>query len=478
MKQAPMSYSEFWQRFTRAERNGKAFKVRVLGMQAYPLLRTKLYYRIAQQVGLFDAPHPHPEASGTRGYPVWSLTAVPRAKVVVVPFSRQVQGSDPYSDRVIEALSEAGVSHWVLRHNDPDAEIDTDRLRDTFDIWYEANVARAMRKFAKKRAAIGWDRLVDALETEFGVTLEKYRDFPKWLFRRHIVDAVGYRKVFRYARTRKLYLVNAYSHPSLVLGAKLAGVRVYELQHGFISEFHPAYSFPTEITRVLRGAGFPNSMRLGRRIQSAPHRLLVWGEYWRSAAQLPSNTKALVSGPTLAFAQGRERVLAMRAEASTPVSKLKRITFTSQGALATPLFQAAQHFARLLPTFQVTYRLHPNESLDDYSQMHSESPTNLKLSHREPVFLDLLAKTDYLVGGFSTTLYEGLAFGLRVIALRLPGYENLGAAIENGDITLLDPEPSKTELRAALAQVRPCLDANRYYAELADPSESRRFPGV
>lgn len=457
-----MNYEEFWTRFVRAETRSKALSVRVLGMQVWPLLRTKIYYRLAQQLGMFDAPHPHPEQGAKASEPIQNLAGVPKARVVVVPFSRQVAGSDPYSDRVLDALRAGGKSHWVLRHNDPDAPMDIHRLREAFELWYEPGVARAMRKLAKQRAANGWQRIVQALEGEFGVQLDKYREYPKWLFRRHLIEAYGFFRMFRAAGTRQLFLVNAYSHPSLVLGAKFALVRVSELQHGFISNFHPAYSYPGGI--------------LGRRVQSSPHRLLVWGSFWTGAARLPRNTHALVSGPTVPFDEGRKRVLLARKSGSPKASASGlRITFTSQGALAAALFQAAQHFAKLLPEHSITYRLHPNESLEDYAQWHKNSPSNLSLSHREPVFLDLLAETDVLVGGFSTTLFEGLAFGLPVLALKLPGYENLGTAVGSGDIHLLDASATEPEIQSALERAKPCPDPNRYYAELAEP---RRFPGV
>lgn len=467
-----MNYQEFWQRFLRAEQQAKAYRVRVLGMQVWPLLRTKIYYRIAQQVGLFDEPHPHPESPDAPAQPIAGYGVIPRARAVVVPFSRQVGGSDPYSDRVIEALQQRGKSHWVLRHHDPAATVDIHRLKVSFELWYEPGVARLMRRFAKQRPAAGWRRIVRALEAEFGIQLDKYREYPKWLFRRHLIEAYGYYRMFRAAGTRQLFLVNAYSHPSLVLGAKLALVRVSELQHGFISEYHPAYSFPA-------GTGWLANRGLRRLVQSAPHRLLVWGSYWTRSANLPLNTRALVSGPTVPFASARSKVLAARAAErggkASGRQPANRITFTSQGALAGQLFAAAQHFARLLPDYQITYRLHPNESLDDYAHWQRRSPKNLTLSHRNPNFLDVLATTDYLVGGFSTTLYEGLAFGLPVLALELPGHENLGAAVREGDMQLMSPAPTEAELRAALAAAVPCPNPNRYYAELA---ESRRFPGV
>jgi hypothetical protein len=134
--------------------------------------------------------------------------------------------------------------------------------------------------------------------------------------------------------------------------------------------------------------------------------------------------------------------------------------FTSQGAVSEELQKAAVAAALALPDFKVIYRLHPNEDLAAYPQ--AGLPKNFSYSHKTPVFLELLAQSTYLVGAFSTTLYEGMALGSKVLVLPLPGYENMKRAIESGDVTVISDLNRIGEfVRAAKVAANP----DNYYAK-------------
>jgi hypothetical protein len=234
-------------------------------------------------------------------------------------------------------------------------------------------------------------------------------------------------------------------------------------------------------------------------VQTSPDRILCWGSYWAKAAEFAAGTSAVTIGPSAQFIETRERVRAaagiglssndpssnyLSGTDTGPVDlvELARVThpvilFSSQGAVGPRLFAAAGDFARELPDHRVIYRLHPNESLESYRTLATElgldDLENLELSHRDPPFLDLLGQVDYLVGGFSTTLFEGLAFGLRVLVLPLPGYENLQPAIDAKDMTRiasLDPE----QIHAALEAATPAKNPERYYAKTIDLAKATR----
>jgi hypothetical protein len=72
---------------------------------------------------------------------------------------------------------------------------------------------------------------------------------------------------------------------------------------------------------------------------------------------------------------------------------------------------------------------------------------------------------EYLVGAFSTTLYEGLALGCSVLVLPLPGFEHVARAIELGDMTLVQ---DLDKLPQYLAQAKPAQDPSRYYKDSND----------
>jgi hypothetical protein len=89
-------------------------------------------------------------------------------------------------------------------------------------------------------------------------------------------------------------------------------------------------------------------------------------------------------------------------------------------------------------------------------------PANFSLSHRDPIFLDLVSQSEFLIGAFSTTIFEGLALGCKALVLPLPGFENVQPAIDAGDITLIT---DLENLPATLASARRAEHPEKYYSK-------------
>jgi hypothetical protein len=460
-----MDFQQFWQQFTDVEKKAKAVGARFSSVQLYPLLRTRIFYAVAQEIGLFENPHPNfskPEVE--EGLPALpDLTALPKVDAVVVPFRRRVAGGEPYSDAIIRRLEREGKSYRVIDFDfdvqayeaDPSV-LDLARLRQQYTERFTEQVNKNLRITSRENAENRWTEIVTAFETGFGIQLEKFKKYPKYLVRRTLIDQLGFGELFKNLGAKELYIVNAYSEPSLVLAAKRAGLTVTEIQHGFISKFHPAYSYPA--TGLLKSR---------QKVDSVADRIAVWGSYWGSAASgvtLPAGTSPVVTGPTLPFAEYRTKALAENRIVA------KQVLFTSQGAIGGDLYKSAVSVARSLPDHQVIYRLHPNESLDDYQALgealaaaEGALPTNLKLSHKDPIFLDLVSQSEYLIGAFSTTLFEGLALGCKVLVLPLSGYENVLPAIAAGDLTLISNLDALPEY---LAAAKRATDPFKYYSNI------------
>jgi hypothetical protein len=457
-----MDFETFWKRFVTVERRSGAVAARFAGVQLYPLLRTRIFYAVTQELGLFDAPHPNfakTELDESMAA-IETIDGLAPAQAVVVPFRRRVAGAEPYSDRIREQLAAQGKSVRVLDFIDPEnlADLDLERLRALFATQYTDKVNEFLRYASRGPAEERWNKIIDAFKTEFGIELEKFQKYPKYLVRRTLIDQHGFGQLFKNLGTKELYLVNAYSEPGLVVAAKRTGVKVFEIQHGFISPFHPAYSYPA--APALGGL-----LKRRQKVDSAADVLLTWGPYWGKDTTLPAGASTQVSGPTAPFDQYRQAVLAQ--DRIVP----KQVLFTSQGAVGQELFQAAVATARALADHTVIYRLHPNESLDDYAELSARQaaadasplPKNFSISHRDPIFLDLVSRSEYLIGAFSTTLFEGLALGCKVLVLPLQGYQNVQAAIDSGDLTLIS---SLKELHQTLLSASKAKDPYRYYSEI------------
>ncbi len=430
-----MNYLEFWNKFLAAEKKAEVYEIKTIGFQLYPMLRVRLYYQIAQELKIFDNPHPN-AAEKTPAVTHESIRERIRpAKTVVVPFARKVQGIDVYTESILEHLGEAAT---ILDVVSPDAGLDIEAIKAYGKTKFDNDVYQKMLTEKVRDVRDRWAKMSQVFTAEFGIGLGKFEEFPAWLVRRYIAECMAFKEYFELSGTKQLYIVNAYSHPAVVVGAKQAGVRVSEIQHGFISEYHPAYSYPKI------------------RIQSAPDQILVWGKYWLKACDYPKGMKPKVLGPSKQFKHQRNLVQSQEAMPNS-------VLFTSQGAVGGQLMEWAISWAKLAPDYAFTFRLHPNESLADYQRF--ETPPNLQLSHREPNFLEVLGRHEYLVGGFSTTLYEGVSFSRRVIVLPISGFENLQRAIAAGDMTLAKRIENESELKELLATSTISNNPYAYYAK-------------
>jgi hypothetical protein len=427
-----MTFEEFWKRFTELEAKHALLSSRIAGQQLYALRRVKFFYAVAVALGIYSDPHPGGSDPADKPKPIsLDFAGVPETSVVVIPFRRLVGGVDPYSQTVADTLKNSAHTPAILEWDWISRVQQSARVEARNGL-----VGKVTRKLTRGGIDAKWDKVVSLFEKEFGVELS-HLALPKALLLNLEADVRAFSDYFKRAKVQKLYLVDAYSNQWLVLAAHAAGVKVSEIQHGFVNEFHPAYSYPL---------GSP-------KLDHTPDELLVWGKFWADEVSLPTGMIAKVSGASKQFNETRAKLAKFRRDE-------QQVLFTSQGAVSVELQKAAVAAAKSLPDFKVVYRLHPNEDLASYPT--ENLPKNFSYSHKTPVFLELLAESAYLVGAFSTTLYEGMALGAKVLVLPLPGFENMNRAIANGDVTVItDIERIGESIRAA----KPAANPDNYYAK-------------
>ena len=292
MTATPVELATFWVRFLEIEKRTRALSRRFGTIQLYALQRTRIFYALAEELGLFDNPHPHfnKDALDSQIEPIANLAGLARSSSVVVPFRRRVAGSEPYSDVIRQRLLATGESVRVIDFlptiddsgsfapTTPD-ELDLERLKAYFALSKAKQVARIMKYTSRRPQVQAWQRLIAEFESAFGVTLEKFQKYPQWLVRRTLAERSGFAELFRKLGTKNLYIVNAYSEPSIVLGAHRAGVKVHEIQHGFISAFHPAYSFGLPQNSGQAKSGQAQSGQ-SPKLDAAPDTILTWGTFY------------------------------------------------------------------------------------------------------------------------------------------------------------------------------------------------------
>ena len=121
------------------------------------------------------------------------------------------------------------------------------------------------------------------------------------------------------------------------------------------------------------------------------------------------------------------------------VNKEYVITIVSQGTIGEKLFVFAKKLANTLKRYTIYYKLHPGEFIYWKNKIKDiEIPFNLKIVFDEENILSLFSKSVYVVGVYSTSVYEALYFECRILILNLPGYKYLEYLIKNNYANLIE----------------------------------------
>ena len=113
-----------------------------------------------------------------------------------------------------------------------------------------------------------------------------------------------------------------------------------------------------------------------------------------------------------------------------------QVLFISQGVIGKYLSQIAFQFAKVQKDFKIIYKLHPGEYAtwrQNYPELvEASSFDNFEVidSSEIPLY-ELMAKSSYQIGAFSTAIYEGLMFNCKTFIVDVPGTEYLNDLIEN-----------------------------------------------
>jgi hypothetical protein len=331
-------------------------------------------------------------------------------QAIVVPFATR-DGNEPHIEKfaqpVIDALGDRGlilgVGTWDKITNRPRVE----DLNGYFNRRWHYPAAVIVRLGVKKADLAKYARVVKALEAHTGFSLEPMRTFPRWMLRIFFIQKHGYRKIFKRTSAKYVFAVNAARMP-LQAAAQSLGMKVIEIQSGVFSKYSLQFSWP----------GSP-------KIEYIPNEIWTWGDYWTSGIERAGGQSVRVIGSTEEFESIRERHIAKIAG---------QVVVLSQPLIGLDILQAAIEFAAARPDLKVIFKLHPRNEIEEFSGYLAAqtAPANLSLMQFEKSSLEVIAESEISVGVFSTALIEAAGLGAKVAIIKLPGWEHLAPLIDGG----------------------------------------------
>jgi hypothetical protein len=425
-KRAMLSVREVCEKIWAMETDLSLFERTFGGVPLWPLNRMKVYYRICQGAGLFSTPHSE-RITARHGFSaVGNTLAAPfrspllkkqKRSYLVFDHPRKVllngEYVDIYTKQLLETLppEETEVfENWQFgRHLTRKTAARTYLDSLAVGSFFHSLVPHRFTK--EEKASIL--EIENRIQLDFDVRLPLLHHFGQEV-RHHCFGLDYFSKLLEQRAPKRVYLVVSYSHykRALICAAKRLGIETVEIQHGTFSPYHLGYNFPNVETEV----------------PCFPDRFYSFGDYWNDLAKMPIGKERI---ETWGFDHFCRQLKTVQGEPRDP----KAILVVSQGVIGKQLSSVVAELALKLPDYHITCKLHPGE----YTLWRKDYPAlvdaaglrNVTVVDQDKIGLyTRFARSRYLVGVFSTAIYEGLALGCTTFIVDLPGAEYMDYLVD------------------------------------------------
>lgn len=320
---------------------------------------------------------------------------------------------DIYTDPIRERVEKSGSSYELVDHP---------QLRKHFNrpsrerSYLEHNYISYMIKALCLKIKIGSDdinllnSISDRINSEYGFNIN-IKDITEKDIKKFRWEESFYRKMLTKRGVKKVYLVVSYGKEALISACHREGVKCIELQHGVMSTYHLGYHFPDRES-----------------VPYFPHEIELFGRYWRDSVALPLKA---ANTPIKGYPYLNNKL-----KEFNNLEKIRnQVLFISQGVLGKDLSSLAVNYAKENRDKRVIYKLHPGEYSrwrDEYKALLDLPDNLIVVDNNEVNLYQYLAESTYVVGVYSTVMYEAISMACRLILVDLPGYEYLEYLINEG----------------------------------------------
>ena len=387
---------------------------RLFGAPTWPYLRNMLFNKIANHIGTYDnvgsfrQTRPAPKAGfinrWIRSNPFWRFG---RKQYVVLgsPVVYRVGGRaiDIFTDSLIEQLP-ARKTEFVRMTDDANDGKVVSGVRYISGTWLERaqTEARNIHAPVVNSAAISEVESISLIKTLTILIEEKFdlripiQEMCVEASIHYLAQHSAWRSYFE--RRRPEYVIlgfQCYGYEGLVRAAHDAKAVVVEMQHGAFFRGHMGYHYP----------GHPV-------VEDRADIMFAFGKGWMKAVDHPSNTRVYGYG----FAP--VTALRRRLDEGTLVKQQQIALLTGDPFHRDFLVRTVEAIVDRVPTKSIVIRPHPSDQFD-YADRLSEYIRSGRVSvvgNIDPVH-DVIAKSESIVTGPSTTAFEGLALYCKVVCV-------------------------------------------------------------
>lgn len=429
-----MTVNDLNNKFFEIEKKFNLFEVEINGIYFWKLIRVNLFNEILAAYGHHNRRGRKRQSFYNSYYRLilnaWKFSMFnSKNKVDIVVFENprkvkitQKDYIDPYThfyikkflfSKKVEILDEG----FYGIHYEPTTEV----RKFTESIWFDL-IYKNYTKFFNIKFSDSENKLIehlsDILNVNFQLTIS-LKNITSLELRKFRIQFAKYSTYFKQRSPSQIYLVCSYGKEGLIHAAKRLGIEVIELQHGLISEYHKGYSYQGK-----------------SEIRYFPDKILLFGDYWNDSSSLPLKTNSI-------SVVGYEYFNKMAIKYFKKEKRLNTVLVISQPSLGDSLLVKTIELANENKNYHFIYRLHPKErtTFPKFQNALSEeirSLKNFEFDFCEKIIYESLASAEYLIGVSSTSVFEALAFEIKIILINTTTINSMSFLIDNEYVHLFD----------------------------------------
>ena len=207
---------------------------------------------------------------------------------------------------------------------------------------------------------------------------------------------------FKYKKIKGFITAGISENEAITAAAKSLNITTLDLQHGSYARGKMNYDY----TSAIKNSSFPNF-------------ILTFGNFWSSKFSFPIKEDNIIS---FGYPYLNEKY-----DNYSHIKKENRLLIVSQGleqidnGLVDFALKAKYFFPKNLI---IEFRPHPSSFLKkEFNYFKKLRDNNILISNKDSDLYESFAKSRWQVGVFSTTLYEGLKFGVACFVLQIDKYQ-------------------------------------------------------
>lgn len=208
-----------------------------------------------------------------------------------------------------------------------------------------------------------------------------------------------YRLLFKIKKPKKIFIVCSTGSEAIIVAAKSLNIQTYELQHGSPSRGKLNYDYSSGISKF-----------------SFPDYFLSFGSFWTRNVKLPISNKNIIP---IGFPY-------LNKKKNLKKKKLNQLLIISQIGKSKELINFTLKIRkRLNEKIDILFKLHPSENSNEIQGLlNNLRKKKIKvIESKSSDMYKFLSESKWVLGVYSTSLYEALAFNCKIFVLKTSGYE-------------------------------------------------------